>query len=113
MLDKLLYRGRRTTAGNSDALRFDKQLFRQHPEFNGAVRARILSKGVLLVVAAQDAGTETATPEHEDPMLAAWLGFIAGDHASLGDMAEGRLERLADLTAGVTVGDDEEIEVDL
>lgn len=113
MADTMLYRGRRTTAGNSDAFRFDKQLFRQHPEFNGPVRAHVLSRGVLLVVAEQDAGAEAAMEEHEDPMLAAWLGFIGQDHASLADMPEGRLEHLAALTEGVSVDDDEELDVDL
>lgn len=112
MADSLLYNGRRTTAGNSDALRFDKQLFRQHPEFCGAVKARILSKGVLLVVA-EEVGTETVAEEHEDPLLAAWLGFIAQDHAAFGDMAEERAEKMAALTEGVAVRDDEELDVDL
>src|SRR3712207_3940286 len=90
MAEPLLYNGRRTTAGNSDALRFDKQLFRRHPEFRGAVKARILSKGVLLVVAEEEVSTEAATEEHEDPLLAAWLGFIAQDHAACRDMSEER-----------------------
>jgi len=110
----MLYHGQRTTVGNSEALRFDKQLFRQHPEFRGPVKARVLSEGVLLVLA--ESGTADSTSggeDHEDPMLAAWLGFIAQDHGSLRDMPEDRLERLAGLTEGVTVGTDEELDVDL
>src|SRR5918912_246783 len=111
MSDPTLYRGRRTTAGNSEVLRFDKQLFRQHPEFRGSVRARVLSEGVLLVLAEGRATDEASgAAEHEDPMLAAWLGFVARDHEALRDMPEGRLERVAALTGGVSVAEDEPLD---
>lgn len=101
-----VFQGRATTAGNSEALRFDKALFRQHPEFRGPVTGRVVGPGVMLVVA--DA---PPAPEGEgDPMLAAWLSFIEGDARHLSDMPDGRLEALEQLVEGVEVSPDDDLD---
>ena len=109
MRNSFNYTGNHTTSGNSEAMRFDKRLFKQHPEFGGAVRARVLSKGVMLVTA--DSSVEIDSPqEHEDSLLVAWLGFIEQDFASARDMPDDRLTRMRELTAGVIVDPDEELD---
>jgi antitoxin PrlF len=106
------YNGTHTTSGNSEAMRFDKRLFKQHPEFGGAVRARILSKGVMLVTADSDA--ELHSPqEHEDSLLVAWLGFIEQDFSSAHDMPDDRLAQMHALTTGVVVDPDEALDIGL
>jgi antitoxin PrlF len=105
------YTGNHTTSGNSEAMRFDKRLFKQHPEFGGSVHARVLSKGVMLVTADSDLKID-GPPEHEDSLLVAWLGFMEQDFASAHDMPDDRLPRMHDLTAGVIVGPDEELDIE-
>ena len=46
-------------------------------------------------------------------MLVAWLAFIANGSGSLRDLDEGVLRDIAELTEGVEVSDDEELDVDL
>src|SRR5713101_9429261 len=69
------YKGRQAKTGNSLGLRFDKALFQSHPEFNGAVRARVIAPGRMLVVAQPSSKT---TPQ-EDPVIASFLSFLAKD----------------------------------
>ena len=108
MLRRQDYTGSHTTSGNSEAMRFDKRLFKQHPEFGGAVRARVLSKGVMLVTA--DSHVDIDDPaEHEDPMLVAWLGFIEQDLGAARDMPDDRLSRMRTLTEGIEVDPDEDL----
>jgi hypothetical protein len=70
------YRGKQAKTGNSLGIRFDKALFQSHPEFSGEVRAHVIAPGRLLVVA------ESVTPSRkreEDPVLEAFLSFLASD----------------------------------
>jgi antitoxin PrlF len=46
-------------------------LFRSHPEFNGEVTAHVIAPGRMLVTA------EAEVIEEEDPVLAAFLAFLA------------------------------------
>ncbi len=69
------YRGKQTKTGNSLGLRFDKALFRSHPEFNGSVKARVIGPGRMIVVAKRAAKAATA----EDPVVASFLSFLAAD----------------------------------
>ena len=104
------YTGTHATTGNSEAMRFDKRLFKQHPEFGGAVRARVLSKGVMLVTADSD-GIAEFPEEHEDPILVAWLGFLEQDLGAARDMPEGRLTRMRALTDGIAADPDEDLDI--
>ncbi len=67
------YRGKQARTGNSLGLRFDRALFQSHPEFMGEVRAHIIAPGQMLVVA------EKNTAPKEDPVIAAFLAFLAKD----------------------------------
>lgn len=74
------YNGRATRSGNSQAMAFEKALFRAHPEFSaGRLAADYIGPGCLLVRAIPDAD-EAVTGD--DPVLAAYLSFIARDMAA-------------------------------
>jgi hypothetical protein len=70
------YRGRQAKTGNSLGFRFDKALFQSHPEFSGEVRAHVIAPGRMLVVAEAKPGSGR---DQRDPVLEAFLGFLAAD----------------------------------
>ncbi len=74
------YRGKQAKTGNSLGLRFDKALFQSHPEFSGEVRAHVIAPGRMLVVA--EPLTKSQRREG-DPVMEAFLGFLAGRHGSV------------------------------
>ena len=71
------YRGKQAKTGNSLGFRFDKALFQSHPEFSGEVRAQVIARGRMLVVA-EEAGQ---TGRRRDPVMEAFLSFLAKDMA--------------------------------
>jgi prlF antitoxin for toxin YhaV_toxin len=73
-----VYSGRKTKTGNSDALRFEQALFRSHPEFSDRVVAQVIAPGCLLVIAEPSDETSVVNNE-EDPVISAFLSFIAKD----------------------------------
>lgn len=73
------YRGKQAKTGNSLGLRFDKALFRSHPEFSGEVRAHVIAPGRMLVVAEPVAKSRRC---EEDPVMEAFLSFLAADIAT-------------------------------
>jgi hypothetical protein len=73
------YRGKQAKTGNSLGLRFDKALFKSHPEFSGEVRAHVIAPGRMLVVA--EPVTKSRRRE-EDPVMEAFLSFLAADMAA-------------------------------
>lgn len=70
------YRGKQAKTGNSLGLRFDKALFRSHPEFSGEVRAHVIAPGRMLVVAAP---VTKSRRREDDPVMEAFLSFLAAD----------------------------------
>lgn len=72
-----VYSGRKTKAGNSDALRFEQALFKSHPEFSDRVVAQVIAPGCLLVIA--EPSDEISLVNEEDPVISAFLSFIAKD----------------------------------
>src|ERR1700674_3361470 len=70
------YRGKQAKTGNSLGIRFDKSLFQSHPEFSGEVRAHVIAPGRMLVVAAP---VTRSRKSEEDPVLEAFLSFLASD----------------------------------
>src|SRR5580692_4806140 len=73
------YRGKQAKTGNSLGLRFDKALFRSHPEFSGEVRAHVIAPGRMLVVAAP---VTKSRRREDDPVMEAFLSFLAADMAA-------------------------------
>jgi prlF antitoxin for toxin YhaV_toxin len=72
-----VYTGRKAKTGNSDALRFEQALFRSHPEFSDRVIAQVIAPGCMLVIA--EPSDETDSVEDDDPVISAFLSFIAKD----------------------------------
>jgi antitoxin PrlF len=102
------YRGKQTKTGNSSGFRFEKALFKSHPEFNGEVTARVIAPGRMLIVA------ETETRESTDPVLASFLAFLAQDIANaprrIRPLNAKLAKRITKLTKGVVVSPDEDLD---
>ncbi len=106
------FSGSITTTGKSEAIRLDKALFRLHPEFRqkAKVRAQVISPGHALISVVDD----TPEPvEEEDPVVAAFLGFIAKDLQSRPGrkswLSRSSLARAVRLTKGIKVSDSDTI----
>ena len=67
------YRGKQTRTGNFSGFRFERALFKSHPEFDGKVTAHVIAPGRMLVMA------ETRERERADPVMASFLAFLAQD----------------------------------
>ncbi|QDI79689.1 hypothetical protein E8E01_04240 [Methylorubrum populi] len=112
------FKGSITTTGRSEALRLDKALFKAHPEFRqkAKIRAHILGPGTMLVTLDPDEAASQEASE-SDPVVAAYLAFLERDMAAhperLHPFTEIDLARLASLTEGVPVSDDESIPDDV
>ncbi len=104
------YNGKISTTGNSEAIRLDKNLFKQHPEFRqqANVRADVIGPGVMLLKVVDNEELESI----EDPMVSAFLAFIEKDAcqnaANLTPVSAAQMVHIDTLTAGVVVaaGDD-------
>ena len=69
------YRGKRTRTGNSYAFRFDRALFKSHPEFSGEVKAHVIAPGRMLISVAEP------VTKRRDPVMQSFLAFLANDIA--------------------------------
>lgn len=103
------YTGKISTSGNSDAIRLDKDLFRQHPEFKqqAKVRADVIGPGTMLLQVVDNSELEN----DGDPIVRAFLAFIEKDMvenpSNIAPVSEAQMAEIAALTAGVTVSDDD------
>jgi antitoxin PrlF len=103
------YMGRISTTGNSEAIRLDKNLFKQHPEFKqqSQVRADVIGPGTILLRLVNNQDTE----DESDPFVGAFLSFIEKDGCAhpenITPVSEEQMAKIAELTAGVTVSDDD------
>jgi antitoxin PrlF len=101
------YSGTITTSGKSEAIRLEKALFKSHPEFarHAKVHAHVIAPGTMLVSVADQNVVEA------DPVMAAFLGFLASDIAAAPDrikpLAATRIKKARELTRRVKVRDDE------
>lgn len=110
------YRGKITTTGGSEAIRFDKALFKSAPAFRqrAQVRAHVLGPRTLLVTLDEsepDDGIEA------DPVIGAYLDFLERDMRDhperLSPFPEAQMSRILALTRGVEADDDEAIPADV
>jgi antitoxin PrlF len=103
------YRGKQAKTGNSLGFRFDRALFRTHPEFNGEVRAKIIAPGRMLV----SAENAVASTGREDVVVAAFLAFLAKemqrDPRVIAPLDSELTRRIDSLTDGVSVSPDEDL----
>ncbi len=104
------YLGKQTRTGNSSGFRFESALFRSHPEFNGEVKAHVIAPGQMLVSAVAPSREES---EENDPVLAAFLAFLAKDMEenpdSIRPLDENLFKRAEELTKGMNVSIDEDL----
>lgn len=111
----LAYRGTITTTGTSEAVRFDKALFRQHPEFRqkAKVEAHVIGQGTLLVHVTE----EKVAERQEDPMVMAYLAFLERDAVEnpsrIAPLSVDLIERAVEATKDVVVSDDDDIPDDV
>ncbi len=112
------YRGAVTTTGSSEAIRFERALFRQNPEFcqKASIEAHVIGRGMLLVHVLDDA-PELEQGEHGDPVVGAFLAFMERDIANnperIEPLSASQVARAVELTRDVVVGDDDKIPDDI
>ena len=101
------YRGKQTRTGNSFGFRFDRALFKSHPEFTGEVKAQIIAPGRMLVSVAEP------VVERADPMMTAFLAFLASDIAKAPEriqpISRDLAKRMDRLVKGVSVSPEESL----
>ena len=112
----MTYTGRAARSGNSQALAFEKALFRAHPEFGeGRLAADYIGPGCLLVRAVPDA--EAAAEPEDDPVLGAYLAFLERDMAAhpehIRPLSSDLLARARALVGDIRVDLDEDLGDDL
>jgi antitoxin PrlF len=107
------YTGKISTIGNSDAIRLDKSLFKQHPEFRqkALVRADVIGPGTMLLQVVDDA--ELENENENDPIVRAFLSFMEkdmlGSPANITSVSADQMAEIAALTSGVTVTEDDDL----
>lgn len=101
------YRGKQTRTGNSFGFRFDRALFKSHPEFVGEVKAQVIAPGRMLVSVAEP------VTERTDPVMASFVAFLASDIAkapeTIRPMSRDLAQRIDRLVEGVAVSHDESL----
>lgn len=101
------YRGKITTTGSSEAIRLDKELFKQNPEFRqqAEVRADIIGPGKMLISVVD----HVESHDVDDPIAAAFLAFIQNDLQKnphkLDRLDKETYDHAAQLTSGVDYSD--------
>jgi antitoxin PrlF len=109
---KAAYSGAVTTTGNSDAIRFEKALFKACPEFRqkAKVKARPIGPGQILISLSEAVPAPSEDME-DDPMLAAFLAFLEKDISEhperIRPLDEAFVERAWELVKDVQVIDEE------
>jgi hypothetical protein len=110
--DASWYYGKRAKTGNSLGFRFDKALFKSHPEFSGEVRGHVIAPGSMLVVAEPIAQRQRRS-EEDDPILAPFLSLLAQDIArspeTIRPLAKDLHDRINGLVGHLTVDPDEDL----
>ena len=101
------YRGKRTRTGNSYGFRFDRALFKSHPEFAGEVKAHVIAPGRMLVSVAEPVN------KRRDPVMQSFLAFLANDIAKAPEgikpMSPELARRIDRLVEGISVSYDESL----
>jgi antitoxin PrlF len=108
-IEAMEYRGKQAKTGNSLGFRFDRALFKSHPEFNGEVRAKVIAPGRLLVSA-----ESAASGQHrDDVVVAAFLAFLAKEMQrepqAIAPLDQALTHRIDALVEGVSVSQDEHL----
>lgn len=111
-----VFKGSITTSGSSQAICVEKAFFRNFPEFRkkAKVQAKVISYGQVLVSVVDESSTEELG---DDPVVEAFLGFLAEDMKSnpkrLAALSQRDIERVEELTKNVVVDDNEVLPADV
>lgn len=103
------YKGKITTVGTSEAIRLEKDLFKQHPEFKQAaeVKADVIGPGKILISLVDEAKSKNEA----DPVVGAFLSFLERDMienpANISDLDASTLDKAKSLTEGIAVSDED------
>lgn len=103
------YKGKITTAGTSEAIRLEKDLFKQHPEFkqSAEVKADIIGPGKMLISVLDESDVDNDL----DPVVDAFLSFLEADMAknvaTISAVDTTIIERAHSVTDGVTYADED------
>ena len=103
------YKGKITTVGTSEAIRLEKDLFKQHPEFkqSAEVKATVIGPGKILISLVD----KVSSCNEDDPVVGAFLSFIERDMIENPDLISNLdatvIEKAKTLTAGIAVNDEE------
>ena len=109
------YTGSVTTTGKSEAIRFEKGLFRQNPEFKqqAKVEAHIIGPGRMLVSIVNDLDPS----DNEDPIVMAFMSFLERDMSEnpnrITPVSGDAVARAVALTKDIVVREDEIIDDDV
>ena len=100
------FSGKSTSIGNSNGFRFDAALFKANPEFFGEVRGTVLAPGQMLVsVVPTGAQAPVLQDEEGNPVMQAFLSFLAGQMAAhpelIEPVTEAQMAHIAALIEGV------------
>ena len=108
--DAVVFRGKQAKTGNSLGLRFERALFRTHPEFSGEVEAHIIGPGRMLVVAEPETKRNSA---EEDPVLSSFMSFLAADMLrspeQIQPLQSATLDRIGKLVNNVNASPEEDL----
>jgi len=98
------YGGKVTPVGNSKGIRLDASFFKAHPEFNGEVRATVLSDGQVLL-SAKNTVRHAPKDADADPVMLGFLSFIEAQMTAHPELIEpvdhAQLARIDKLVKGV------------
>jgi hypothetical protein len=98
------YGGKVTPVGNSKGIRLDASFFKAHPEFNGEVRATVLTEGQVLL-SAKNTVRRAPKDADADPVMLGFLSFIEAQLTAHPELIEpvdhAQLARIDKLIQGV------------
>ena len=102
------YGGKVTPVGNSKGIRLDAAFFKAHPEFNGEVRATVLTDGQVLL-SAKSTARRPAKDTDADPLMLGFLQFLEKQMTEHPDLIEpvdqAQIARIGKLVKGVKTDD--------
>ncbi|MDX2106590.1 MAG: type II toxin-antitoxin system PrlF family antitoxin [Candidatus Melainabacteria bacterium] len=103
------YKVKITTVGTSEAIRLDKDLFKQNPEFKQAaeVKADIIGQGKMLITVTDNSNLDC----EDNPIVSAFLAFLTNDMtknpSAITPLDASAIAQAKALTTRVTVTDDD------
>jgi hypothetical protein len=104
------YRGKQAKTGNSLGFRLDHAFFKSHPEFNDQeVKVTVIAPGRALI----SVDLPTGSARNEDPLVGAYLAFLAKEITRnpqmIRPLSASLVRRMQALTHGITTDPQEDL----